>query len=621
MIAAGRAGSPEVTAAADPVIMKLAMAGYGNEAVWLLRDSLVPSSRATWDAVRGLTEFGRRKYLRWHRATVDSLVSSLLQFDVTLRTRYGVHADALHREIANTILWRRNFALRFERLGQRLARQDPARRAKIAAFHGFRREYGMWTMYLPANGEATASRTKVFAEEVWRTPEYDELWQDAYGDLTYDSYVHEFGEPSVVDVVEALPPRTWLLEYWWYVRSTDAGQAREYLVMRLGTEPEPTIPRAKLGSAATIDDLVARIVASASGRGVRGRLGREAPVAEQPTSADSFVQLCGELRAAVIDPFNVLTPDVSQLIIVPDGPLGRASFAAMPTGPDSYLLDTHNVSYAESGADLVRDNVRPSDATRCAAPLVLGAPDFDSSLTGDLAARLWTRLPGAELEAAAVGAHLGVEPLTGDDATVDSLLGVHSPRILHVATHGGMLPAKRRAATFDPLMPELTDALIDATATYVYEHPGFLDGRGVPYQELRSVIALAGANTWLATGIIDDDKGTGHANAEDILDVDLEDTQLVVLSACDVGWGILHVDEGVVGLRSSLRLAGARATVCALWPVPDLATADLMTAFYRELDLDAVSESLRQAQLRIREQHPTDPLMWAAFTCATNVPG
>lgn len=235
MIAAGRAGAPEVTSAADPLILRLAAGGYGNEAVWLLRDALVPSPRQAWDDLRGLTTHGRSKYLRWHRAVVDSLISSLLAFDVTLRTHFLVEADDLFTVIADTILWRRGFALRPERLGQRLARRDRRRRERITAFHDYRRTYGMWTMCLPSIDEQAGHPTKFFADNVRQRPERDELWQDAYGDLTYDEYIEEFGEPRTADVLAALPARACLVEYWWYIRSSTEPQRREYLALRFGT--------------------------------------------------------------------------------------------------------------------------------------------------------------------------------------------------------------------------------------------------------------------------------------------------------------------------------------------------------------------------------------------------
>jgi CHAT domain-containing protein len=618
MIADGRAGTDEVTAAADPVVMQLAAGGYGNEAVWLLRDSLVPSPRHTWDELRNRTAYGRREYLRWHRAVVDALVSSLLAFNETLRDYYGVEADDLTTVIADTIRWRRGFALAPERLGQLLGRHDPERRETITAFHDYRRQYAAWTMYMPAADEQSGQATQLFAEEVWQRPEYDELWQAAYGDLTYDQYLEHFGEPSTVDVLAAVPAGAWLVEYWWYIRSSATEQRREYLVVLLGNHPEPTLAVGGLGPADTIDRLVGELVASAGGRGVRGQLDRDVQAPGLRDPADAVKQSGALLRELVLDPLGVLRAETPRLLIIPDGPLTRVSFAAMPTSRDGYVIDTHVVSYLRSAADLVPARSHRSDAA--AQGFVVGGADFDASQTAKVGRPLWSPLPGTTTEAEGVAARLGVKPLTGAAATVDRLLAVQSPRVLHLATHGGMLPAAPESVTIDPRYPDHDAALVDATATYVFGDIGFLAGRRVPYQELRSVIALAGANAWLASGEMSAGIGAGHVNAEDILDLDLAATELVVLSACDTARGVLHLEEGVVGLRSSIRLAGAHAIVCALWPVPDLATAELTIAFYDELPEHSPVEALRSAQLRLREQHPHDPVIWAGFICEETVP-
>ena len=58
---------------------------------------------------------------------------------------------------------------------------------------------------------------------------------------------------------------------------------------------------------------------------------------------------------------------------------------------------------------------------------------------------------------------------------------------------------------------------------------------------------------------------------------------LAVLSGCDTGPGPIVDGEGVIGLTRSFVLAGARRVVASLWEVDDLATAELMKSFYREM--------------------------------------
>jgi CHAT domain-containing protein len=92
-------------------------------------------------------------------------------------------------------------------------------------------------------------------------------------------------------------------------------------------------------------------------------------------------------------------------------------------------------------------------------------------------------------------------------------------------------------------------------------------------------------------------------------------TKLVTLSACDTGVGQVKNGEGVYGLRRALVLAGAETQVMSLWTADDLATRDLMTAYYTRLKRgEGRGEALRQAQLDMlknpKRQHP---FYWACF--------
>ncbi len=76
------------------------------------------------------------------------------------------------------------------------------------------------------------------------------------------------------------------------------------------------------------------------------------------------------------------------------------------------------------------------------------------------------------------------------------------------------------------------------------------------------------------------------------------DADLVVLSACDTGFGPVTAGEGLMSLSRAFQVAGARTVAATLWPVADASTAELMIRFYEGL-LDGVpkDEALRAAQL------------------------
>jgi CHAT domain-containing protein len=107
----------------------------------------------------------------------------------------------------------------------------------------------------------------------------------------------------------------------------------------------------------------------------------------------------------------------------------------------------------------------------------------------------------------------------------------------------------------------------------------------------------------------------GLLRLHDIYALDL-DAELVVLSACDTALGREIRGEGLVGLTQAFMYAGARSLVVSLWQIPDRASAELMSRFYRAMLADGLTPSaaLQKASLSIAaEPRWRDPYYWAAF--------
>ncbi|MCX8113351.1 MAG: CHAT domain-containing protein [Bacteroidia bacterium] len=113
-----------------------------------------------------------------------------------------------------------------------------------------------------------------------------------------------------------------------------------------------------------------------------------------------------------------------------------------------------------------------------------------------------------------------------------------------------------------------------------------------PTEALHGYFAGGGKNPLLAGGLllaqaavwdsllppfgIDD----GRLTAQEAFKLNLIDTELVVLSACETGLGEVR-GEGLYGLQQALLEAGAQWVITTLWQIDDQATQDLMLSFYR----------------------------------------
>ena len=258
--------------------------------------------------------------------------------------------------------------------------------------------------------------------------------------------------------------------------------------------------------------------------------------------------------------------DGPEIIIVPDRGLYRVPFPALLNKSDGkYLSETFRIRVVPSLTTLRLIQNSPADYHSQTGALVVGDPDVGSKVIyrGREKTNFY-RLPGARKEAEMIGQLLGVEPLLGQHATKQTVLGrINSVSLIHIAAHGNAE---------------------------------------------RGEIALAPAGVTTETPQEDE----YLLKMSDISQVQVR-AKLVVLSCCHSGRGQIRA-EGVVGIARAFLGSGARSVLVSLWALDDEPTEQLMSRFYEHLVCGvSASESLHEAMKWMRENGFSEVHEWAPF--------
>lgn len=336
-----------------------------------------------------------------------------------------------------------------------------------------------------------------------------------------------------------------------------------------------------------------------------------------------FTCIGDSLYKMIWQPLEYYLQEVSTIYYSTSGQLNSIAFNALPI--DSlHLADRYTLYYLSSTSEIPaiksQNNKKPTTAS------LYGGINYDTSTeemqnqsrgynrsfsrgvfetdTINKERGSWGFLLGSKQETTDISAQLTNAGITNrlftssqaNEESFKAYSGV-SPNLFHIATHG----------FFYPNMKD------EGCQAFLRGIKGLENVNHAQATLSRAGILFSGANrAWRGENTVED-IDDGILTAEEVSHLNLSNTDMVVLSACETGLGENIAYEGVFGLQRAFKLAGVQTLVMSLWKVPDNETSKLMTLFYNNwLGGMNKHEAFQAAQHTIKESHP-NPYFWAGF--------
>ena len=305
-------------------------------------------------------------------------------------------------------------------------------------------------------------------------------------------------------------------------------------------------------------------------------------------------------------PIQNVIGNPSSIYLSADGVYNQINLEAIQLDDGSYVLDKSNIILVSNTKDLYFDKRRSKRIQDANTVTMFGDPIYyvasePGYWTGDATDRSGNpdvigRLPGTEREIQALKSLLRRDGwVTTDymqnDATEQQVKDMDNPRVFHIATHGFFQP----------------DADLSS------EDIALNDNLAAQNPLLKTGLLMAGAGDILNETVSNFNKDDGILTAYEAMNLNLDKTDLVVLSACETGLGEIQAGEGVFGLQRAFLVAGARTIIMSLFKVSDEATQKLMVNFYSKwLTTGDKRQSFIEAKQEIREEFG-NTIYWGPF--------
>ena len=317
-----------------------------------------------------------------------------------------------------------------------------------------------------------------------------------------------------------------------------------------------------------------------------------------------------ELSKLIWEPLKSSLKGVEKIYYAPGGALHKVAFAAIRTDEDQYMSDRFELVQMGSTAQLINKE-KFEFGTNTVATL-FGGVEYNTDSSKH---EIWKYLPGSLSETDAIkeiiSKDMKVNYNSGLGASEEQFKKIATEsNILHIASHGYFYPDPKEVEEITEVEETTEDGELEFRSgnTSNYGVWNFVNNEN---PLMRSGLAMAGANdAWQRSVFAQGEDGV--LSAQEVANLNMSNTELVVLSACETGLGDIKGSEGVYGLQRAFKMAGVHYMIMSLWQVPDKETAEFMTLFYSQLfELKDFRAAFKEAQAVMRSKY--DPYFWAAF--------
>jgi hypothetical protein len=286
---------------------------------------------------------------------------------------------------------------------------------------------------------------------------------------------------------------------------------------------------------------------------------------------------------------------VATIYLSADGIYNQLNLESIATPDGRYIIDNSNIVLVSNTKDIYLKKLKTGTNLRENTASMFGNPKF--YLASADPSQSIASLPGTEKEVNQLQFLLKEKgwittEYVEDAAAEEKIKEMNSPKIFHIATHGLYRPSTQMTLEKE----------MQGNEALMAQNP-----------LLRTGLLLKGAGDLLDKTNFNYNMESGILTAYEAMSLNLDKTDLVVLSACETGLGDLEAGEGVYGLQRAFLVAGAKVLIMSMFKVDDEATQQLMLKFYQKwLNTGNMRQSFIDAKKELRVNYP-DPIHWGAF--------